>query len=305
MSTNDQVHQASATDRRGGWKPWILVPAIVGAIIGGALAARVTPVYRSEAVVRVVPQPIASLGPSTTSGDVAYVAQTVWQSIVSRTRLERLIEEFGLYNEDRLKGADRREIIETMRKNVELSVAPIDAGDAVAFRVGFTGTEPAIVMRVTERLTALLMEEHRRHGELVAEGTHEFLSGRLTEIRSRLDEKASQLRASGQRQPDAEALAIELDVLQATFTDLCAKTEEARMAANLEGHGQLALVDPARVPERPIVPVWRHYLGGGAGAGLAAGVLMLLLGPARYRRGRGAGAEGFDESRSDTPSPSD
>src|SRR5690606_4777546 len=100
------------------------------------------------------------------------------------------------------------EISETMRKNVELSVAPIDDGEAVAFRIGFMGTEPATVMRVAQRLTALLIQEHQRHSELMVEGTHEFLSGRLTEMRSRLVEKGRQLHAARERrQPDVETLA--------------------------------------------------------------------------------------------------
>jgi uncharacterized protein involved in exopolysaccharide biosynthesis len=267
------------------------VPAILGAVIGGALAARVTPVYRSEALLRVVPQRTPeSLVPSTTSTEIGNRLQMMWMVIASRTRLEHLIQEFDLYKEERRKGGDRREIVEHMLKNVEMNVAANERGDAVAFRIGFIGTEPGTVMRVAERLTAAAIQENLRVREQLAEGTHDFLTARLEDTRPRLVEKNKQLRAArDKRQPEAETLAIELEVLQTTFRDLSAKTEESRIAAERQGGqsgGELTLLEPARLPERPIAPDWRKYIGGGAGAGVAVGVLVLLLGPTRSVRKR-------------------
>ena len=286
MTTNDHSPPESTTGRRRGWA-WLLVPTLLGALIGGALAARVTPVYRSEALVGVAPQRITA-PPSSTAIEIGQAVHLAWQSMASRTRLLRIIEEFDLYKEERLSGADPREIVETMRKNVALSAAQGD-DDAVAFRIGFTATDPATAMRVAERLTEVLIREHQRDRETMAEGTYEFLSGRLTDMHSRLAEKGKQLHAARERQqPEAETLAIELDVLQATFTDLSAKTEESRLAATREGReggAHLVILDPARLPERPLAPDWRAYVGGGAAAGVAVGILLLPLGPTRYRRG--------------------
>jgi hypothetical protein len=220
-----------------------------------------------------------------TSGEIAHAAQRMWQSIATRTRLEHLMEEFDLYKEERVRGTDRQGIIETMRKHVEVRVAMYERGDVAAFRIGFTGADPRTVMQVTERLTALLIQEHRDDRRLVAEGTYDFLSGRVKVMRSRLGERSAQLRAAtAQRQPEAEPLAIELEVLQATFSDLSSKTEEARLATERDAGGQFVILEPARLPERPIAPDWRAYVGGGAAAGLAAGLLLLVFGPTRSRR---------------------
>jgi len=84
-------------------------------------------------------------------------------------------------------------------------------------------------------------------------------------------------------------LAIEYEVLRTTFKDLLTKMQESRMAANLErrqGGEQFRILDAARVPERPIAPDWRQYVGIGAGAGAAIGVLALLLGPRKSLRRR-------------------
>ena len=118
-----------------------------------------------------------------------------------------------------------------------------------------------------------------------------------------------QLRAAKEKgQPEAETLAIEYEVLQTTFKDLLAKIEESRIAANLERRQigeQFKLLDPARLPERPIAPDWREYVGIGAGAGAAIGVLVLLLGPTRSSRKRRetphAEAPASDGSPSEAP----
>jgi len=290
MTTIDD-HQRPQSGAARRLTPWILVPAILGAVIGGAFAAQVTPLYRSETLVGVVSQPIPESDvPSTASTEIRDRFRMMWMSVMTRTRLERVIREFDLYKEERRRGDDFEEIFEHMRRNVEMNVAVIGRDDAVAFRIGFTGTEPGTVMRVAERLTALAIEENLRDVEQLAQGTYDFLTARLEDTRPRLVEKHEQLRAARERrQPEAETLAIELEVLQTKFDDLSAKTEGARVDAELGGRqsgGELTLLEPARLPERPIAPDWREYIGRGAAAGVAVGVLAVLLGPTRSVRRR-------------------
>ena len=52
------------------------------------------------------------------------------------------------------------------------------------------------------------------------------------------------------------------------------------MSANLERRQigeQFKLIDPPRLPDRPIAPDWRQYVGIGAGAGAAIVLLIMLL----------------------------
>ena len=213
--------------------------------------------------------------------------QSISQPILSRTRLERIIQDFDLYAEERRSGGNLEELVDTMRKNVEVT---IEQGDT--FRVGFVGTQPRTVMKVAERLASLFIQENLRDREVLSEGTNQFLLAMLDDTRGRLVEKNRQLRAiehPGARNPEAEPLAIEYEVLQTTFKDLLAKIEEARIAQNLERRQigeQFKLLDPARLPEYPIAPDWRHYVGIGAGAGAATGLLVLLLGATTPLRGR-------------------
>ena len=290
MTTNDdRAGSQSPAIRRRRWKTWILVPAILGALIGAALAARATPVYRSETLILVVPQRVPdSYVRSAVTTKLSDRLQLISQQILSRTRLERIIQDFNLYAEERRRGEAAEDIVERMRnKYVEVK---IEQGDA--FRIGFIGTEPRTVMKVTERVASLFIEENLREREVLSEGTNQFLLAQLEDVRRRLVEKNRQLRAMkqpGAPGPEAETLAIEYEVLQTTFKDLLAKIEESRIATNLERRQigeQFKLLDQARMPERPIAPDWREYVATGAGAGAAAGLLALLLGITTSRRER-------------------
>ena len=129
--------------------------------------------------------------------------QSISQQILSRTRLERIIQDFDLYKEERRTGV-MADIVDRMRKNIEVKVE-----DGGTFAVGFIGTDPRTVMKVTERLASLFIEENLRDREMLAEGTSQFLVAQLEYARRRLVETNKQVRAAKEKGlPEAETLAI-------------------------------------------------------------------------------------------------
>ena len=307
---NNEFHQSDPrppATRRIGWIAWILIPATLGAVIGAGMAARTKPLYRSDARILVVPQrvPESYVRPSVTT-NLKDRLQSISQQILSRTRLERVIQDFDLYTEERRTGV-MEDIVDRMRKNIEVNVE-----DGGTFAVGFIGTDPRTVMKVTDRLASLFIEENLRDREMLAEGTSQFLEAQLENARRRLLETNKQVRTAKEKGlPEAETLAIEYEVQQATFKDLLAKIEESNMSANLERRQigeHFNLIDPARLPERPIAPDWRQYAGIGAGAGAAIGLLVLLLGSTKSSRKRletpDAAAPASDGSPSAAPASS-
>src|SRR5687767_15052907 len=148
----------------------LLVPvAVIGAAAG--LAGKTLPnLYRSETLILVVPQRVPeNFVKSTVTSRIEDRLQSITQQILSRTRLERIIQDFDLYPEERRTGI-MEDVVEKMRRDI--STPPV-RGDA--FRVAYVGREPRTVMRVTERLASLFIEENLRDRELQAEGTNLFL----------------------------------------------------------------------------------------------------------------------------------
>jgi uncharacterized protein involved in exopolysaccharide biosynthesis len=269
-----------------GWKSWVLIATLVGAGAGLMAAARIPPLYKSEALILVEPQQVPeAYVKSTVSTPLDQRLQTIANQVLSRTRLQGIIQEFDLYPEER-QHAIMEDVIENMQKNID-----IQSQGGESFRVAFVGAEPKVVMRVTERLVSLVMDESAHDRALLAEGTNQFLESALEDARRRLIElinKRQHLHASGQGgSAEAEMLAIDYDVEQAKYKDLLRKKEESKIATDLERlqiGERFKVLDPARVPESRFSPDRRMYAGVGAGAGLTAGILLYLVIPWKRMR---------------------
>ena len=161
---------------------YILVPAAVfGAVT--AIASQYLPDrYRSDTLILVVPQqvPESYVRPTVTTR-IEDRLQSISQQILSRTRLERIIQDLNLYATDRADGAIMEDVVERMRRDIDVQIVKGDA-----FRVAYVAEEPRTAMRVTERLASLFIEENLRDREVLAEGTNQFLESQLDEARRRL-----------------------------------------------------------------------------------------------------------------------
>jgi polysaccharide chain length determinant protein (PEP-CTERM system associated) len=179
----------------------LVVPLIVGSF-GGVLMSRFLPnLYQSETLIQVVPQRVPeSYVQSTVTARVEDRLQSISQQIMSRTRLERIIQEFDLYPEQR-RTAIMEDVVEQMRdKAIGIEMvggrpgAPVDA-----FRVKFTYVDPRTAMRVTERLASLFMDESRRDRGSLADATSDFLNTQLADARTRLEEQDLKLKIFTER----------------------------------------------------------------------------------------------------------
>ncbi len=197
---------------------WLLIVPFAIVAAGTGFAARWLPdQYRSETLILVVPQRVPeSYVRSTVTTRIEDRLQSITQQILSRSRLERIIQDFNLYEKDRAAGI-MEDVVEAMRRDISIQVVKGDA-----FRVGYVGDDPATVMRVTERLASLFIEENLRDREVLAEGTNQFLESQLEEARVRLVEQEKKLEAyrrqyAGQLPTQLES---NLQVLQSTHLQI-------------------------------------------------------------------------------------
>jgi len=186
-------------------RKWLIaIPALAIATIVSTVTYYLPNRYRSDTLILVVPQrvPEAYVRSSITTR-IEDRLQSISQQILSRTRLERIIQEFNLYA-DRRQTEIMEDIVERMRRDIEVDIVKGDA-----FRVSFTANEPRTAMRVTERLGTFFIDESLRDRELLAEGTNQFLESQLEDARRRLVENEKKLEEF-RRQHDGE-LPTQLD----------------------------------------------------------------------------------------------
>lgn len=170
---------------RIGWRRrWLIaIPFVVIAIISTLVVHYLPDEYRSDTLILVVPQQVPeTYVKSTVTARIEDRLQAISQQILSRTRLERIIQDFNLYAKERRAGI-MEDIVENMRKNIDVQVVKGDA-----FRVSFTSDNPRTAMQVTERLASLFIDESLRDREVLAEGTNQFLDAQLEDARRQLVE---------------------------------------------------------------------------------------------------------------------
>jgi polysaccharide chain length determinant protein (PEP-CTERM system associated) len=168
----------------------ILVPFLVAAISTAVVAHRLPKRYRSETVILVVPQRVPEeYVRSTVSARIEDRLSSLREQILSRSRLERVIQDFDLY-EDLRATKVMEDVVEAMRRDIDVKV---ERGDA--FRVSYISTQPRTAQQVTERLASLFIDENLRDRAVQAQGTSQFLETQLEEARRRLLEHERVLEA--------------------------------------------------------------------------------------------------------------
>jgi len=170
---------------------WLLLVPFALVAVGTAVGARFLPdKYRSETVILVVPQRVPeSYVKATVTARIEDRLQSITQQILSRTRLEKIIQDFDLYPDRRRTGV-MEDVVEYMRTQIDVRVVKGDA-----FRVSYVGDNARTVMQVVERLTSLFIDENLRDRAMLAEGTNEFLEAQLEDARRQLIEHEKKLEA--------------------------------------------------------------------------------------------------------------
>src|SRR5712671_1361993 len=170
------------------WR-WIVIPAVAIALAVFMVTLRLPKLYKSETLILVDPQKEpADYVKATISGDVTDRLQTISQEILSRTRLQKIIDQFGLYKEQ--KNLVQEDIVELMRKDITLDIVTdprARPGTGVGgFKIAYSGSTPALAQQVTRQIASLFIEENLKVREQQAEGTNEFIESELNKARETL-----------------------------------------------------------------------------------------------------------------------
>lgn len=178
---------------------WVIVVPFLLVAIGTAVVAYMLPNrYRSETTILVVPQRVPeNFVQSTVTQRIDERLQMISQQILSRTRLERIVQEFNLYERER-EDMIMEDVIERMRTlDIKFGIPPSRGrrDDATAFTVSFEANQARTAMLVTERLASLFIKENLEDRGLLAEATSQFLEAQLEDARRRLDDHEKKLAA--------------------------------------------------------------------------------------------------------------
>lgn len=196
----------------------ILAPMVVGTAIAFYVGSILPSYYRSSTLIMVEQQqvPQAYVMP-TDMTPVEDRLNTIKHQILSRTKLEQIIDEYNLYSKKSggegvlagitavipglgPAGAENKRSMQSlvgrMREDIEVNflVSGRRRGGGEAFTISYSGKDPMTTMHVTNRLASLFIEENLKIREEYAEGTTEFLSSELAKAKTDLEKQEKALR---------------------------------------------------------------------------------------------------------------
>jgi polysaccharide biosynthesis transport protein len=235
------------------WKRRFCVAAVwlVSGISTVAIVRQLPVVYMAQAVILVDSQAIPEkFVTATVAADVQGRMAAIGQRILSSEKLRRIIDEFGLYREERKTRSFER-VLELMRKDISITADKADSlgsvGRPVVFRIGYQGGDPQLVTQVANRLTSLYVEQDLKTREVQAEDTSEFLRGQLQEAKKKLD--VLEAAVSSYKLKHNGELPQQQDALVSTLSRLQVELESNRDAVNRAQQTKIILASSLNMAE--------------------------------------------------------
>jgi polysaccharide chain length determinant protein (PEP-CTERM system associated) len=175
-------------------KWYIIIPFALSVIISFGIYKNMPKEYKASTVILVRAQKVPeSYVRATLTEPVTDRLATISQEILSRTRLEMIIQEFNLYPA-MVNKLHMEEIVDMMKTKIEVKVQRQNA-----FSISFEGKEPKTVMQVTNKLASMFIEENLKFRESRVEGTSQFISRELQSVETSLRKKDDMLRRYKER----------------------------------------------------------------------------------------------------------
>ena len=173
---------------------YFLVPLFIGWTILRGASWMLPPTYRSSTLILVeqptVPQQYVM---PNISGSLQDRVQSITQQILSRTRLLHIIETLNLYASER-HNLSGDELVERMRKDIEIELVRAPDREITAFNVYFSARDPKIAQQVTSELTNLFINENLEVRQRQSENTTKFIESQLEEARANLAQQEEKVR---------------------------------------------------------------------------------------------------------------
>jgi polysaccharide biosynthesis transport protein len=197
--------------RRRKWLAlWMLAIVLTGA---ASVAVFLPDRYKGTAVVLIERQEMTeSLArPSGETDELELRLQTIEEKLLSRARLENLINQFKLYSRQRRGGASTETVIQQMRRDIKLEPKGIDPtgghGPTISFALNYWGDSPKTAADVANTLATSYVEDNLKTRERQATSSAKFLKAQLDAAKARLDaSSAEQARLIGRRDSLAKKL---------------------------------------------------------------------------------------------------
>ena len=197
MVRNGEISGSDA--KRALRKHWWVIPVSIvacGAI--GVLLAMVLPKKYTSQTVVLVTRP--TVGPKyvdpVSTEDLNHRLSTMQEQILSRSRLEPVIQKFGLYK-DEVGKTHVEDLVERLRGTISVSALEAMRGTEdrtlPGFYINVSFEDPQMAQQICAEVTSMFLSQNALATTKQAEGTTSFLSQQLDQAKAALDEQDAKL----------------------------------------------------------------------------------------------------------------
>jgi polysaccharide chain length determinant protein (PEP-CTERM system associated) len=175
---------------------WILIiPFCLAMILGMYFAVILPKIYQSSTLILVQPQRVPeNYVQSLVETDIGDRIEGLSNQILSRTNLERIINEFKLFEGPEDKKNNMEYKVNNLRERIDVEVMTDSNRHSDAFTISFKGKNPETVMNVVNSLASNFINENLKMRESAVIGTSVFLEDELTAMRIRLEKVEESLK---------------------------------------------------------------------------------------------------------------
>ena len=178
---------------------FIIIPFCLSMITGIYFALTLPKIYSSSTLILIQPQRVPTdYVRSIVSSDVEARISTISQQIMSRTNLEKIIEQFNLFSGPEYKNIFMEDKLATLRNSISVNVTRTSR-DTDSFSITVKGKHPAKIAKIANTLTSFFIDENIRLRETQAVGTSDFLENELQVMTKRLEEREEVLKLYNQK----------------------------------------------------------------------------------------------------------
>lgn len=180
---------------------WLLIAILT--LVGGPLAYGVSRFLASEFTSQtlvLVEQPSvpSDFVKPVDSTEISQRLATMQQQILSRTRLEPIVRQFGLFPQD-INRLPMEDLVARLHKGVKvtpvLPMIQMQSNRLPGFYVSVTLDNARIAQQVCAAVTSMFIDENLRLRQQHSEDTTQFLAQQLADAKAKLDEQDAKLAA--------------------------------------------------------------------------------------------------------------
>jgi uncharacterized protein involved in exopolysaccharide biosynthesis len=239
--------------RMGGavWKrrKWLAILAFIAPFAAAvSLIIAMPDLYRATATILVRQEPVEPpMSPAAAAVELEARLQQISEQILSRARLEGLIERFDLYPELRRKPVTSEQLLERIRRDIRFERKQVELrsgdGTTVAFTLSYQGWDPRVTAEVVNALASFYVQENERMRRSRAEAP------RGVDMLTQMQQDLIELRARfSENYPDIVQLKAEIAMLQRLR-----QQEAARAAAQAAAEAGAQAADTVSPPARSAI----------------------------------------------------